>query len=338
MWVLFRTLLKISTFSLIWLDVSAADGVPITSRPFAELAIYPEYSAPATVVSINNSKLSSELTARIMAIPVRVGDLVAAGDTLVELDCSDYEISQREAQAALMARDAELKLAKMQLDRTKKLHNQGNISQDVVDQDEADYSKVSAQREGHQAKLAGANRRVEKCRIPAPFPSVVLERLGQVGEIAMPGKPLVHILEREGLEVSAEVLVTDIAVLEGGKGVVFESHDDRHRVELRIIVPAIDPRARTQELRFTFAEEPALPGATGRIVWHHAESHLPAGLVSKRGTQLGVFMEDGGLAVFHQLPQAKQGKPISVQPSPDARIIVDGRFGLHHGDQVRVAN
>jgi RND family efflux transporter MFP subunit len=289
-------------------------------------------------VSINNSKLSSELTARIVAIPVQVGDLAAAGDTLVKMDCSDYEINQREVQAALRAQDAELKLAKMQLDRTKKLHKQRNVSQEVVDQDEAKYSKVSAQREGHLSKVASAARQVEKCRILAPFSSVVLERLGQVGEIAIPGKALIRILDREGLEVSAEVLVTDVAILEKSEGVVFESHEDNHRIELRTIVPAIDPRARNQELRFTFVEEPALPGATGRIVWRHSEPHLPADLVTKRGTQLGVFVEDGGLAVFHKLPQAKQGKPVSVQFPSAARIIVDGRFGLHHGDQVRVIN
>jgi RND family efflux transporter MFP subunit len=338
MWDVTRNILIISVFLPVGLAVLAAEGVSVTTRPFAELAILPEYTAPATVVSINDSKLSSELTARIEAIPVQVGAQVATGDTLVELDCSDYEISQREAQAALMVEDAELKLAKMQLDRTEKLHDQGSVSEEGVDQTEADYAKVSAQHAGYKAKLAAANRRVEKCRILAPFPSIVTERLGQVGEIAMLGKPLVRILDREGLEVSADVLVGDIAVLRASDDLVFESDEKRYRIELRTIVAAIDPRARNQEVRFTFLGEPALPGATGRVVWHHTESHLPAGFVARRGKQLGVFLEQSGLAVFHQLPQAKQGKPVPVQLSPDARVIVEGRFGLRHGDQVRVTN
>jgi hypothetical protein len=68
MWGVTRNISIISAFLLVGLDVLAAEGIAVTTRLFTELAILPEYTAPTTVVSINDSKLSSELTARIEAI------------------------------------------------------------------------------------------------------------------------------------------------------------------------------------------------------------------------------------------------------------------------------
>ena len=92
-------------------------AMPITTRPLAEVLIYPERSAPATVESLNDADLSAEITARIERILVRVGDEVAAGDALVELDCRDYRSRLAAQQAALRQLEAQHRLAASQLER-----------------------------------------------------------------------------------------------------------------------------------------------------------------------------------------------------------------------------
>lgn len=65
---------------------AAAEIAPrsVGVRNLDEIAVFPRRSAPATVVSLNDSRLSSEIRARIQRIPVLAGQTVKPGETLVE--------------------------------------------------------------------------------------------------------------------------------------------------------------------------------------------------------------------------------------------------------------
>ena len=64
-----------------------------TTRPFAELAVYPEFRAPARVLALNEARLAAEVTGRIEALPARVGQAVPAGAELARIDAADYRIA-----------------------------------------------------------------------------------------------------------------------------------------------------------------------------------------------------------------------------------------------------
>lgn len=57
----------------------AQEPIPVSLRPLSEVIVYPEQSAPATVRSLNESRLSAEINARIEAIEVKVGEAVRRG-------------------------------------------------------------------------------------------------------------------------------------------------------------------------------------------------------------------------------------------------------------------
>lgn len=57
----------------------AAEPVSVHIQELSALSIYPESSAPAVVVSLNDAPIAAQVDAPVMQLPVRVGDAVKAG-------------------------------------------------------------------------------------------------------------------------------------------------------------------------------------------------------------------------------------------------------------------
>ena len=104
--------------------VTAAEPA-VQLAPLSAIAVYPERQAPATVVSLNDTTIASEIAARINAIPVRVGDQVAAGEVLVRLDCRDYVLARSQAAARLDSLGERIALAEKRLQRAERKPNTG---------------------------------------------------------------------------------------------------------------------------------------------------------------------------------------------------------------------
>jgi RND family efflux transporter MFP subunit len=330
-----RTLFFI--FCLIGASSASAQAISVTTRPFSDVAIYPQRNAFATVISLNNSRISAEVTARIVEIPVEVGQVVSKGATLARLDSRDFVLAAERAQAALESATSTYQFALQQLDRSRKLVADGFVSPQALNQQETDVSTANARVRAAKADLATARLNIKKCLIQAPFNAIIKERLGQVGEIATPGAPLVHILDASNIEVSARIQPDDAGELRSSTSIIFESYDKRLPLRLRRIVPALDQRERSQEARFRFKKDSALPGTPGRVVWQSPQAHLPPDLVLRRGNQLGVFLAANGKAMFVPIPQAQEGRPVAVKLAPAAAIIINGRYQLQDGDAVSVA-
>lgn len=320
----------------------AADPIPIVARPFAELAIYPEIKAPATVVSDNDSRISAEISARIIDIPVRVGEIVQAGELLIRLEQQDFELAVDRAKAALHAIDAHIELAQYELKRAQSLSKKQAVSEQLLKQRETELKTLLAEQDGQQAALKQARRQLEKTLIRSPFTAIIAERLGQVGELSNPGTPLLRIVDAEHLEVAAKLQAEQAAELRQQTSLTFVSARQRYKLKLRTITPVIDSRARTREARLLFDLDPKkdplpLPGMAGELIWRHSQPSLPADMITKRGKHLGVFTLRGNQARFVVLPNAREGRLTtthSIQLKPDTLIITKGRYQLHDGDMV----
>lgn len=328
----------------------AAEPIPVRIQPFAELAIYPPLSAPATVVSDNHSRLSAEVQARIVDIPVQVGDSVAPGALLVRLDGRDFEVMQRQEAAALAVVEARLGLADYELQRARALSEQQAVSEQLLKQREAERGALLAERQGRQAAVAQARQQLDKTEIRAPFAALIIERIAQLGELAHPGTALLRIMDTQHLELAARLSTSQTADLahngpqneqhneQRHSPPVFESGGRRYPVSLRRIVPVLDTQARTQEARLRFTAHKPLPGATGRLLWSPTQAHLPAELLSQREGVPGVFVRAGDTARFIPIEGADLGRPAAVELDPQTAVITEGRYRLVDGDTIAVTD
>jgi RND family efflux transporter MFP subunit len=310
----------------------------VRTAPMAEVAIYPQRSAPATVVSLNDARISAQLDARVVEIPVKVGDTVEAGTVLARLDCADFETMHARRTAGLEAIDARLMLAKRRVERTGKLVDRQSAAEDLFDERRADVAVLEADRKSALKALQQARTDVTRCELTSPFKAVILERLSAVGDFASKGTPLVRILDLENIEISAQVATADTAPLSAAGEVFFVHAEQRYPVEIRTVLPTVNTQTRNREVRLLFSAQSALPGAAGELVWTDSRPHVPGELLVRRGEAFGVFAEVGGIARFIEVPAAQPGRA-SLAPIPgDTHVVIEGYFSLQDADPLSVVN
>lgn len=307
-------------------------ATPVKTEALGALLFFPQHSAPAEVLSLNDSQLSAELMARIEAIPVQVGDRVKAGDLLVRLDCRSAQVEQAAAQAALDELQVQLGLADSQLQRALRLRQQRNLSDEELERRQAEQQGLTARRAGVQQQLQQAALQVERCQVLAPFAGVVRERLAQLGELTSPGKTLIRLQQLEPAEVSA--LLPPGQPLQEAQQLRYQDDSGSYALALRTELPLLDARTRNREVRLVFVDAVAQPGSSGRLRWQEREPRLPADLLLRREGQLGVMLAVAGRAHFEPLPQAEEGQPVRVVLPADSRLITAGRHSVSEGDAV----
>ncbi|MYM62163.1 efflux RND transporter periplasmic adaptor subunit [Pseudomaricurvus sp. HS19] len=141
---------------------------------------------PQTVTSIGeivaplSLQLRSEVAGRIAAVKAVPGARVKQGDLLVQLDVS-------EEQARLQAAQARVNLARVDLDRVKRLSKQKTVSEETVDQAEANFAIAQADVMALQAIIA-------KKSLRAPFDAIVGLHEFEVGEYLKSDTEIVTLL------------------------------------------------------------------------------------------------------------------------------------------------
>ncbi len=313
-------------------DAPLNKAIPVEAKPLRELAVHVERRAPASVVSENDSRLDAEVTASIRSLRVRVGDTVKAGALLVELDDRDLRLAEQRERAALAALQADLELAQYQLERARTLARRQAVSDELLHQRQAAVATLQARSDGQRAALAQAQRNLAKTQLRAPFAGLVRERLGQVGELARPGSPLLRLTDLEHLEVSAQLATALADSLP--ERVTLQANGRRYPLRLRQLLHTVDPRARTREARLRFVDETAAVGSAGEIVWRDPRAAIPAALLLRREGKLGVMVVEAGRARFVPLAGAIEGRPAPTELPPETRLITAGRYRLRGGETV----
>lgn len=302
-------------------------------KTVAELAIHPERSAPATVVAKHEARLSAEVAAPVLAMPVDVGQTVRKGAVIARLDARDAELALERATAAVAQAEARHAQAKAQFAQARALREKNFISAEVLTLRETELAAAAADLTAAIAQRETARRALEKHTLRAPFDAVVRARSGQVGELAAPGTVLLTLVSHGAPELAAQLQPRDVESLQRAvsPAPIFESLSGRHELRLLRISPLLDRESRSVEARLAFVGEPPAVGSEGRLIWREAQAHLPAELLVQREGRLGVFVAEGSRARFHALPQAQEGRPVAIDLPADARIVTQGRHALQDG-------
>ncbi|TDJ16526.1 MAG: efflux RND transporter periplasmic adaptor subunit [Gammaproteobacteria bacterium] len=332
--------LSITIFTVFTLfsTVYAADKITVKTAKISEVAIYPERSAPATVVSLNESIISARITARVDEISVRVGDIVEKGGVLARLDCEDYVLSHRESVARREALETKRDLASRRVERTRQLILKQSIAEEILDERESDYAVLGAELRGIQAEIKRKKLDQSHCTVLSPFRALVIERASAVGEFVNVGTALVKVMDIDEIVISAQILSRDSAQVSQASELYFEHNNIRYPVKLRSIVQAINTETRNREVRLMFNDAHALPGAAGRLIWRDGRAHIPGDLLVRRNGKLGVFTVDGNVARFNSMPTAQAGRASVTSLGNDINVVIEGHFSLKEAVPVNIVN
>jgi multidrug efflux system membrane fusion protein len=170
----------------------ATAPVPVTVAT-AERADFPVYlNGLGTVQPFNTVTVRSRVDGQITKVEFQQGRMVKQGDVLVQVDPRPYQAALTQAESKKAQDEANLKNAKLNLDRYQSLANKDFASRQQVDTQQAMVDQLTAQISGDQAAVENAQTQLSYTTITAPLSGRAGFRLVDPGNI-------VHASDQNGI-------------------------------------------------------------------------------------------------------------------------------------------
>jgi len=212
---------------------------------------------------------------RIDAYEVQEGDFVRKGQVLVRLDDREYQAALQRAQANLELAQANLVLKRKQAQRKKELYERGLLATQELDIAENKLAVAQATVRQHEAEVRSAQVNLDYTQLTAPTNGIVLAKLKEVGEIALPGNfagagDLIRIANLNDLRGEVDINEVDFRHVRMGQktDIVPDAYPDR---KYPAHVVKIYPQANRQkgtlkvEVKLTKTDEYLRPDMSIRI-------------------------------------------------------------------------
>ena len=320
----------------LYCTTSHAQPVPVSVQRLGDLRVERELRAPATVISANRAIVTSEVTALIQEILADVGASVEKGDLLVRLDNDNARLALAQAEATLVALDAQIVQAKQRLRKAEELLARDFVSDDELIARQTDLAVLEANRQGQVVTVEISRLALERTRIRAPVPATIIQRQAQVGNFAQPGTPLMTIVQRDMREVDAELDPRYALHIPQVSKLRFSSQGRDYPVKLARLSDVIETDTRKLRARLKFTGDKAPIGASGHLVWTENSGVVPVTLIVQRGPDLGVFAANNGKAEFVAIPAAQEGRPAPLDLPDETLIVSRGHVRLQDGDELQI--
>jgi multidrug efflux system membrane fusion protein len=257
-----------------------------------------------TVTADRSAAVSSRVMANVVAVPARVGQSVAAGDVLVEIDAATASGQVAQAKGALAQARAALALAERNYERYKALAASGSASPLELDMNRMQYEQAKGAVQQGEGAVEAASSVARESRVTAPFAGRVAARLVEAGDLAAPGRPLVTIESATGRRLVVQVPAGTVAASGLKAGQKLSVKIDGVASELAGTVVEMSPGADAVAHTFTVVLElggaRVATGLTGRATLDAAPRATilvpEAAVLTSGGVTLVAVKDDAGKA------------------------------------------
>ena len=301
-------------------------------------------SAIGTVNAVRGVTVSADLPGVVERIVFDSGRAVRAGEVLVQLDTS-------QERAQLAAAEAQLELARLNLERSRGLVDGGIVSR-------AEHDRVVAEHKQAQARVGEIRATIERKTVRAPFSGVLGIRQVNVGQYLEGGAPIVSLQALDPIYVDFSVPQQEVGRVQAGTElrVAVEETGESFRGRITAVDSVVDEATRNVRVQATLANPRARlrPGmfVQTQVVNGGTESvvALPASAISYAPYGDSVFVVDevkapaGGTyrGVRQQFVKlgGKRGDQVAVVSGLEAgaEVVTTGAFKLRNGAAVKVDN
>lgn len=289
------------------LPAQAAEPLAVAAVQYRE--VLQTYRVEGLVEATRQSTVSAQISGRVKEIHFDVGDRVKQGQLIVRIDEREAAQALAGSQGQVLQAQASMQNAKATYERSKQLFAQKFISQAALDKALADYQAAQGQAAAIQAGAGQANLTHGYTAVVAPYAGVVAARLVEIGEMVMPGKPLMTGFDPSELRVVVQVPQYKLAEVGAQPDVRIEIPALNRWVKAAAttVQPLADARTHSTQVRVSLpANEMGIyPGMFVRahfVIGKTNKLVIPSSAVLRRSEVVGVYVVDNkGVARLRQV-------------------------------------
>ncbi len=266
---------------------------------------------PGTIRSGREVQVAPKLLARIKELKVDIGTRVAAGEILAVLDDRDLNARLEQSKSALSAAEAQATQSDADYRRIKGLFEKEAATQRDLEGIQARSTAARSQVEQARHAVTESEVMLSESVLRAPIEGVVTGKGGQVGDTAIPGKPLVTLQDIHHLRLEAQVPEDCARKVTLGMEVRvrIDALGREGIARIEEIAPTADPESRTVLLKARLAtgEGPRV-GMFGRLLLPCGTKTallIPASAVLRSGQLEMVRVLEGGEAQIRHIRAGK---------------------------------
>jgi membrane fusion protein, multidrug efflux system len=287
-----------------------------------------------------------KVNGRLQSVDVRLGDSVRKGQVIARVEDLELreQVRQAEAsfqvgQATIRQREADLKLAKTNLDRSRSLYERQLLPQQTFDDTEARYQAALAQVDLSRAQFEQAKARLEELKITlsntqivSPVDGFVGKRLLDPGAFASTNAPVASVVDIRVVRMVANLVERDVRRVSAGTAAAVEVDafpGEKFTGRVSRVAPVFDPATRTAEMEIEvpnpgFRLKPGMYARVHLTVGSRSDAlTVPSAAVVNLDGKFGVFVAAAG--------EGRQGggedRGGSGQPGGDGRQGAGGGGG-----------
>ena len=289
---------------------------PITiAAATAQSAIWAsELETVGTIRAARGVELGAETSGEVIAISVKSGEDVAAGQLILTLNDSVEK-------ARLKQQEANLKLARQLFERDASLIKKKSIPQSQYDRSQAEFDSAIAQ-------VAQTSAQLDNKRIVAPFAGTAGIIKVKVGDYIESGTAIANLQDLSELEIDFSVPDRYFPDLRPGLSIavhVAAFPDQEFNATLSAIDAKVDPSTRNLLLRATLEDsEGLLPGMFARMIINLDQ---PKRVVTVPETAISYSLHGNTLFVLLQ----SKGKTTAQPRVVETGATRDGQIAIVHG-------
>lgn len=262
------------------------------------------FEMDGVVQPVRHSTVSAQVSGRVTALMVKAGDKVRAGQLLASIDDREAQTGVQRSQAQVAQAQAELSNAQASFDRTRDLRAQGFVSSAALDTAQAQLKSAQAARDQANAGMKQAGLSQGFTRVTAPFDAWVWQTEAEVGDLALPGKPILALYAPSPLRAVVQVPVSRSKPLSGQVTIevqvpTADGAQQWIRPTLTQQLPSADPVSQTIEWRLdlpTPTTQGLTPGQQVRVRFAAGQDRrlvIPGAAVLRRGELTAVYVVVG---------------------------------------------
>jgi RND family efflux transporter MFP subunit len=320
-----------------------------------EISIKKEYVAD--IYAKKQVMLASRVMGYIKEINVEEGDRVKKDELLFVVDPNDIYSMLNQARGAVLQAESGVLMAEMayadakkDYERFKNLYAHGAVSKRDYEKmklnmdirkKQVDMAKGMLKRA--KAGLDMARNQIKYAKVKSPINAVVTRKMKNVGEMALPGYPILILSDLNSLKARSFVKESDIDKFKLGMNVdIFvPAINKTYTARVDAIIPSADPATHSYIVKFAFEnyDDKLLPGmyAKAKVIVGKEEAVLvPFAAITSRKGIVGVFVNNGGIAKFVAVKQIGQkGDLIAVKGlSGDEQVVLYPPANLFDGQKL----